>query len=367
MVQKAPMLLIPGPITLPERVLKAMAKPIINHRGEEFHTLYEKVEEGLKSVFKTENNVYIISGSGTAGVDMVFQNFVYEGEKILIPDFGEFTGRIVENALKIGAEPVVVKSEWGCIPSLGSIMSAVENNDVESIFIVHNETSTGVTFRLIDEVASIARKRGILVFVDTVSDLGVEPFYTDELGVDICVAASQKGLGGPPGLSFVSVSGRALEKGLKNPRRRSFYLDFEKIHRFHLRRETPFTPAVPLIYGMAEALEILKEEGYEARVKRHAENARMIYEFLESENIEVFPRDKEYWSTSVIVFRNKGINAEEMIRRLYEEHGILIARGMGKLRNETTRIGNVGYEGRVEIEYFLNSLRKVLKDIGGKS
>ncbi|MEM2599718.1 MAG: alanine--glyoxylate aminotransferase family protein [Thermoproteota archaeon] len=364
MAQKSRMLLIPGPITLPERVLKAMAKPIINHRGEEFHVLYEKVEEGLKNVFKTENNVYIISGSGTAGVDMVFQNFVYENEKVLIPDFGEFTGRIVENALKVGAKPVIVRSEWGSIPSLRSMVDAVENNNVESIFIVHNETSTGVTFRMMEEVANIARKRGILVFVDMVSDLGVEPFYTDKLGVDVCVTASQKGLGGPPGLSFVSVSGKALEKGLKNPRRRSFYLDVEKIHRFHLKRETPFTPAVPLIYGMAEALEILKEEGYEERIRRHSENARMIYEFLESENIEVFPRDKEYWSTAIIVFKNTGLNADSIIKRLYEEYGILIARGMGKLRNETTRIGNVGYEGRAEMEYFLDSFRKVLKDTG---
>ncbi|MEM3648779.1 MAG: alanine--glyoxylate aminotransferase family protein, partial [Thermoproteota archaeon] len=357
-------LLIPGPITLPERVLRAMAKPIINHRGEGFHALYEKVEEGLKNVFKTENNVYIISGSGTAGVDMVFQNFVYENERILIPDFGEFTGRIVENALKVGAEPIVVKSEWGSLPSLRSIVDGVENNDVESIFIVHNETSTGVTFRMMEEVASIAKKKGILVFADTVSDLGVEPFYTDKLGVDVCVTASQKGLGGPPGLSFVSVSGKALDKGLNNPRKRSFYLDIEKIHRFHLRKETPFTPAVPLIYGMAEALEILKEEGYEERVRRHAENARIIYEFLESENIEVFPRNKEHWSTSIIVFKNTGLNADVIIRRLYEEYGILVARGMGKLRNVTTRIGNVGYEGRREIEYFVDSFRKVLKDIG---
>ncbi|MBO3754007.1 MAG: alanine--glyoxylate aminotransferase family protein [Candidatus Brockarchaeota archaeon] len=364
MNRKTQMLLIPGPITLPERVLKAMAKPIVNHRGDEFHALYERIEEGLRNVFKTENNVYIISGSGTAGVDMVFQNFVYEGEKVLIPDFGEFTERVVENALKVGAEPVAVKSEWGSLPSLRSIAEAVENNNVESIFIVHNETSTGVTFRMMEEVANIARKEGILVFADTVSDLGVEPFYTDKLGVDVCVTASQKGLGGPPGLSFVSVSGKALDKGLNNPRRRSFYLDVEKIHRFHLRRETPFTPAVPLLYGMAEALEILKEEGYEERIRRHSENARMIYEFLESENIEIFPRNREYWSTAVIVFKNRGLNADIIIRRLYEEYVILIARGMSKLKNETTRIGNVGYEGRAEIEYFLDSFRKVLKDAG---
>ncbi|MBO3833071.1 MAG: alanine--glyoxylate aminotransferase family protein [Candidatus Brockarchaeota archaeon] len=364
MNRKTQMLLIPGPITLPERVLKAMAKPIVNHRGDEFHALYERIEEGLRNVFKTENNVYIISGSGTAGVDMVFQNFVYKGEKVLIPDFGEFTERVVENALKVGAEPVAVKSEWGSLPSLRSIAEAVENNNVGSIFIVHNETSTGVTFRMMEEVANIARKEGILVFADTVSDLGVEPFYTDKLGVDVCVAASQKGLGGPPGLSFVSVSGKALDKGLNNPRRRSFYLDFEKIHRFHLRRETPFTPAIPLLYGMAEALEILKEEGYEERIRRHSENARMIYEFLESENIEIFPRNREYWSTAVIVFKNRGLNADIIIRRLYEEYGILVARGMGRLRNETTRIGNVGYEGRAEIEYFLDSFRKVLKDAG---
>jgi len=361
MDRKAPMLLIPGPITLPERVLKAMARPIINHRGEEFHRLYGMVEEGLKKVFKTSNDVYIISGSGTAGVDMVFQNFVLENEKILIPDFGEFTERLVENALKVGARPVALKSEWGSLPSLRSMVDAIENENVESIFIVHNETSTGVTFRMMREVADVAKNRGILVFVDTVSDLGVEPFYTDDLGVDVCVTASQKGLGGPPGLSFVSVSKRALDKGLSNSRRRSFYLDIEKIHRFHLRKETPFTPAVPLIYGMAEALEMLKEEGYEERIKRHRENARMIYEFLESKNIEVFPRNREYWSTSIIVFRNNGLNAEALVRRLYEEYGILIASGMGRLRNETTRIGNVGYEGIREIEYFLSAFEKVLE------
>jgi len=357
---KTPMLLIPGPITLPDRVLKAMAKPIINHRGEEFHKLYEKVEEGLKYAFQTENNVYIINGSGTAGVDMVFQNFVYDGEKVLIPDFGDFTERAVENAVKVGAKPVIVKAEWGELPSLREIINAIENEDVKSIFIVHNETSTGVTFRMMEEIRNAVGNRDILVFADTVSDLGVEPFYADKWRVDVCVTASQKGLGGPPGLSFASVSERALEKGLNNPRRRSFYLDIEKIHRFHLKKETPFTPAIPLIYGIAEALEILKEEGYDERMRRHRENAEMIYGFLESEGFEIFPREKEYRSISIIVFKNKGFDAPKIIKKLYEEYGILIAKGMGRLRDETTRIGNVGYEGRREIEYFLKSFKTLL-------
>jgi len=357
------MLLIPGPITLPERILRAMAKPIISHRSEEFHSLYEKIENGLKYVFQTENDIYIISGSGTAGVDMVFQNFVYEGEKILIPDFGDFTNRAVENALKIGAKPVVVKSEWGSLPSIRELTNAIDREDVKSVFIVHNETSTGVTFRMMEELHNAIGNRDILIFADTVSDLGVEPFYTDKLGVDVCITASQKGLGGPPGLSFVSVSKRALDKGLNNPRRRSFYFDIEKIHKFHLKKETPFTPALPLLYGMAEALDLLKEEGYEERIRRHKENAEMIYEFLESEGFEIFPRDKEYWSNSVIVFKNNGFDTPRVIKRLYEEYGVLIARGMGRLKEETTRIGNVGYEGRKEIEYFLKAFKEVLKNI----
>ncbi|MEM1557043.1 MAG: alanine--glyoxylate aminotransferase family protein [Thermoproteota archaeon] len=360
MLQKAPMLLIPGPITLPERVLKAMAKPIINHRGEEFHRLYEEIEEGLKYAFQTENDVYIISGSGTAGIDMVFQNFVYEGERVLIPDFGDFTERAVENALKVGAKPVTVKAEWGKLPSLREIISIIEKGDVESIFIVHNETSTGVTFRMMEEIRNVIGDRDILVFADTVSDLGVEPFYTDKWRIDVCVTASQKGLGGPPGLSFASVSKRALEKGLGNPRRRSFYLDIEKLHKFHLRKETPFTPAITLLYGMAEALNILREEGYEGRIRRHRENAEMIYEFLESEGFEVFPQEEKYRSISIIVFKNKNFDASKTIKKLYEEYGILIARGMGKLRDETTRIGNVGYEGKEEIEYFLRSFKTIL-------
>ncbi|MBO3769340.1 MAG: alanine--glyoxylate aminotransferase family protein [Thermoproteota archaeon] len=363
MLQKMPMLLIPGPITLPERVLKAMAKPIISHRGEEFHRLYEEMEDGLKYAFQTENDVYIINGSGTAGIDMVFQNFVYEGEKILIPDFGDFTERAVENAVKVGAKPVIVKAEWGDVPKLREIIDVIEKEDIKSIFIVHNETSTGVTFRMMEEIRNAIGNKDILVFVDTVSDLGVEPFYTDKWHVDVCVTASQKGLGGPPGLSFVSVSKRALEKGLNNPRRRSFYLDIEKIHKFHLRKETPFTPAITLLYGMAEALNILKEEGYNERIRRHKENAEMIYEFLESEGFEIFPKEEKYRSISIIVFKNNNFDPSKVIKKLYEEYGILIARGMGKLKDETTRIGNVGYEGREEIEYFLKSFKTLLNTL----
>lgn len=361
---KAPMLLIPGPISLPERVLKALAKPIINHRGEEFHRLYEEIEEGLRYVFQTENDVYVINGSGTAGVDMVFQNFIYEGEKVLIPDFGDFTERIVENALKVGAKPIALKAEWGDLPSLRDIAEIIEREDVKSVFIVHNETSTGVTFRMVEELSMLVSDKDILIFTDTISDLAVEPFYTDKWGVDVCITASQKGLGGPPGLSFVSVSKRALEKGLRNPRRRSFYLDVEKLHKFHLRRETPFTPAVPLIHGIAEALRILKEEGYERRIKRHRENANMIYEFLESEGLKVFPRSKEYRSTAIIVFENGSLDAPRMIKKLYDEYGIVIARGMGKLKDVTIRIGNVGYEGRKEIDFFLESFKTVLNSMG---
>ncbi|MGQ9478413.1 MAG: pyridoxal-phosphate-dependent aminotransferase family protein [Thermoproteota archaeon] len=360
MASRASMLLIPGPIALPERVLKAMAKPIINHRGEEFHKLYDNVQEGLKYAFQTENNIYIISGSGTAGVDMVFQNFVYEGEKILIPNFGDFTERAIENAIKVGAKPVTVDSEWGSIPGMDEIRRVVENENIKSIFIVHNETSTGVTFRMMEELSNLVKDRDILVFADTISDLAVEPFYTDKWSIDVCITASHKGLGGPPGLSFVSVSQRALEKGLNNPRRRSFYLDVEKLHKFHLRKETPFTPAVPLLYGINEALNILKKEGYEERIRRHRENAEMIYMFLESENFKIFPQDRKYYSNSVIVFKSEGIDVTAIIKKLYEDYGIMITRGMGKLRDKTMRIGNVGYEGRNEIEFFLETFKKVL-------
>lgn len=357
--------MIPGPTNIPWRVLRVMARPMINHRGDEFHRLYDEIQEGLKYVFRTKNDVLPLTASGTGAAECAVYNFVNEGSKVLIPVNGEFAERLAVGVERVGGKPIRMGIPYGEAPTVENVKAALElDGDIESFFLVHNETSTGVTARDLKEIAELCRRKGILVVVDAISDLCGEDIENDEWGVNVCFTASQKCLAAPPGLSLISIDEDAWER-IEKRESRTFYFDLARIRRYHERRETPYTPSVPLFYALNEALKIVREEGYEQRVERHRICGQALYSAIAAFGLKAFPRDVNYRSNTVLVIRvPKGIDNDRLRRTMKERHGIVVADGMGKLRGETFRIGSMGTVSRRELVLTMNALGDALGQQG---
>ena len=227
------LLMLPGPTQVPERVLKAMTRPVINHRGELWRELYRKVQKGLKYVFQTENAVYALTNSGTGGVECAISNLVAKGDKVIVPTNGEFGIRISDTVERFGGEAIRVKAEWGDWADPEMIKDALDRNpDTKMIAFVYNETSTGV-LNPAKELIKIAKDYDVLVFCDAVSNLAGDYLYTDKWDVDVVVTGSQKCLACPPGLAFISLNEKAEKKVEDNKNRANFYLDLIRLRRFH--------------------------------------------------------------------------------------------------------------------------------------
>jgi aspartate aminotransferase-like enzyme len=190
--------MIPGPTNVPERVANAMLAPMINHRGEEFHELYSSIQSNAQKVFQTRNEIIVLSGSGTAGVDMAVEAILNEGDFAVVPNCGEFSSRLGDSATFTGAKVSRPEAEFGDAPGLEKVEAAMKEGRVKALCVVFNETSTGVTWRRLKELKELATKYGALFVVDAISILGGENIPVDDLGADICIAGSQKCLAAPP-------------------------------------------------------------------------------------------------------------------------------------------------------------------------
>ena len=357
------LIMVPGPTNVPERVSKAMMKPMISHRGPEFRALYKGIIENLRYLFQTEGEVFVLTASGTGGVECAVSNLVNPGDKVLIPVFGLFSERMKEKIVRRGGSPLEIKLEYGEAPTADQIEQSLElEEDVKIIAIVYNETSTGVTVRDLPEIGKIAKERGLLLLVDAVSILGGDTLPVDEWNVDVCVAGSQKCLACPPGLSLISVSERAW-KWIERTKR-PFYYDLLAMRSFQDRWETPFTPAIPLFYALDEALKMIREEGLEKRFERHRVCSEAFYEAIEALGLEVFPK-KEARSNTVIAFkRPTSVDGLEVRRLMRERYKVVIAGGAGKVRDLIFRIGCMGTISAPEVITTVSALEKALADMG---
>lgn len=337
------LIMLPGPTNVRERVLHSMIKPVVNHRGDEFHGLYEGLMEKCRRVFMTRGEIVILTASGTGGVEAAALNVVRSGDKVVVPVFGEFCSRVVEHVRRAGGEAIEVRAPMGKAPKPDDVISVVEETrDLKALFVVYNETSPGVTYRWLKEVSRAAKKNGAYVVVDAISILGGDELRQDEWGIDMVVAGSQKCLALPPGLAILSVSEELREYIERDPPRTTVYFDLTKYFTFNKRLETPFTPALPLFYALDEALELILEEGVENRVRRHKVTAEAFYSSLEAAGLEPFV-DREVRSNTVIaVSYPDGVDDVAFRKRLEKEHGVVVAGGFGELRGRIFRIGNMG-------------------------
>ena len=355
--------MVPGPTNVADRVMTAMRKPMISHRSPEFRALYESIAGNLKYLFQTKGDVFVLTVSGTGGVEAAVSNSVNPGDKILVPVFGLFSERMKEAIVRRGGRPVEISLRWGASPTADQVREVAEKErDLKGIAVVYNETSTGTTVRDLQEIGEIARENNLFFIVDAVSILGGDELPVDGWSVDLCVTASQKCVACPPGLALVSVSEKAWK--VIGETNRPFYFDMLKMRSFDERKETPFTPAIPLFFALDEALRMIREEGLENRFIRHKMCSHAFYDAIEAMGLEVFP-DRKVRSHTVIAFKNpEGLDNAEVRRIMSERHDVVIAGGAGKLKEEMFRIGCMGIVSEAETLLTVSALENALANLG---
>lgn len=349
----------PGPTPLPDSVRQALAQDMINHRGPEFAAILREVEAGLKAAFKTENDVLILTGSGTGGLEAAVANLLSPGEPTLVVSIGFFGQRFAQIARAFGADARLLEFPWGqaADPERVAERLAAEP-DVRTVFVTHNETSTGVTNDLA-AIARVVKSAGRLLVVDAVSSLGCIPFETDAWGCDVVITASQKGWMVPPGLAMVSVSPAAWEAHAR-ARMPRVYWDFSAARKYAQRGQTPWTPAISLFYALRDALRLIEAEGLENVFARHRRVAELTRSGLRDLGLELFADPAHASDTVTSFLAPAGWDAKQLVRRVREQYGVVLAGGQGPLESKVARIGHLGFVHEEEIRAVLEALAGVL-------
>jgi len=337
---------IPGPTNVPDRVLRAMAKPTIDHRGPEFAQLAQEVFKGLKQIFKTSGTVVIYPSSGTGAWEAALVNILSPSDKVLMFETGFFATQWKNVAVRLGLEVDFVPGDWrhGVDPQVvESKLAEDRKQSFKAVAIVHNETSTGVTSRIAEVRKAIDRaKHPALLMVDTISSLASIDYEQDEWGVDITIGCSQKGLMLPPGLGLNGISEKALAVS-KSARLPKSYWDWEAMININRSGFFPYTPATNLLFGLRESLHMLTEEGLEnvfGRHKRLGEAARLAVKAWELQLLCQNP--EEYSSSLTAVLMPEGYDADVFRKLVLEKFNMSLGNGLGKLAGKVFRIGHLG-------------------------
>jgi aspartate aminotransferase-like enzyme len=356
--------MLPGPTNVSDRVMRAMLRPVINHRGEAFNHLFMDMEQKSKHLFQTEAEVVILSSSGTGGVEAAVWNIIRPGDVAVVPVFGEFSDRLAETVELAGGRAVRVQSEFGTTPSLKQLQEATSSQEkLRALFLVHNETSTGVAIQYVEQAAKIAREQGAFVVVDAISSLGGYSIPVDKWGIDVCITASQKCLAAPPGLALVSVSRRVKDFAEKSPPK-TRYFDLARYIEYGSRAETPFTPALPIFYALDEALTELLEEGLANRVKRHEKSAKALYDGVEELGLKPFAREEVRSRTVVATLYPEGVDDKLFRKTMSAKYGVLVAGGFGTMKTKLFRVGCMGLVSESHVQTTLDAIKGTLKAMG---
>lgn len=337
---------IPGPTNIPEQILRAMAKPIIDHRGPEFKALVFEVLSGLKPVFKTAGPVIIFASSGTGAWEAGLVNTLSPGDKVLMFETGHFATLWKNMAVRLGLEVDFVPGDWrhGVDPSVVETKLAEDRNHlIRSVMVIHNETSTGVTSRIAAIRKAMDRAgHPALFMVDTISSLGSIDYHHDEWGVDVTISCSQKGLMLPPGLGLNAISAKALTAATIAKLPKSYW-GWEEMLAANKGGFFPSSPATNLLYGLRESLKMLAEEGLDNVFMRHERHAEATRRAVRTWGMEICCLDPEEYSpvlTTVVMPEKKGADVYRDTVR--EKFNMSLGSGLGILKDQVFRIGHLG-------------------------
>ena len=337
---------IPGPSNVPDRILRAMDYPTIDHRGPDFAKIGAACLAGMKTIFKTDSHVVIYPASGTGAWEAALVNLLGEGDKVLMVETGHFATLWNNMASKLGLVTEFLETDWRRGVDAQSIEDRLRQDteqQIKAVCVVHNETSTGSTSR-IDEVRAAMNAAGhdAYLMVDTISSLASIDFRHDEWGVDVTVSGSQKGLMLPPGLSFNALSERAITESKTGGMRRSYW-DWHDQIAANASGAFPYTPATNLLYGLKEAVDMLHEEGLENVFARHDRHAEATRQAVQAWGLEVLCQEpKNYSSSLTAVLLPEGHNADALRATILEHFDMSLGNGLSKLAGKVFRIGHLG-------------------------
>ena len=337
---------IPGPTNVPDRILRAMDKPTIDHRGPDFGVLGRKVLEGLKPIFKCSGPVYIFPASGTGAWEAALINVLSPGDNVLMFETGQFASLWRNLSIKIGLNPEFIEGDWRSgadAEQLESRLKADTTHQIKAVCVVHNETSTGAVTNIANVRKAIdAAGHPALLIVDTISSLGSIDYCQDDWGVDVTVAGSQKGLMLPPGLSFNAVSEKALEAA-KNSTSLKSYWSWSEMDGPNSTGFFPYTPATNLLYGLAEALDMLLEEGLDNVYARHTRHGEATRRAANTWGLEILCANPDEYSGSLTaLIMPEGHSADKYRQVVLERFNMSLGSGLGKVTDKIFRIGHLG-------------------------
>ncbi len=357
--------LLPGPTDVPSSVLSAMNSPMVNHRGPEFKEILSDITENVKKVFKTKNDVYILTTSGTGGLEAAVANFINPGDKVIVASIGNFGERFRDIALTYGADVDFIDFGWGNAIDPQVIrekLAADVNQEIKAVLFQQNETSTAI----LNPVQEIAKARGdhpALLIVDAVSGLGAANLEADAWGLDVVVAGSQKAFMSPPGLAFLAVSPRAMEIA-KTCRNTRYYFSLLEAKKWYEKGQTPFTPAIPVFYAVQKALGIIIGTGVDKIIEEHFFHRDLVRTGLRALGLELLAADEIASPAVTAVCCPESIAPGELRKLMLEKYNIVIAGGQGKFSETSFRVGHLGAVQPLDLIIAIAGLEMALKEMG---
>jgi len=365
MMNEEELLMIPGPVPVLPRIREAMSKPMIFHRGDEFGTMYGEIVELLKTVFQTRNDPFVLSGSGTCAMEAAIGNLVDKDTKIVCIANGKFGERFADIAGRYTEQVKPLNATWGGSMDLEAVKDALESNNPDVVTMVHNETSTGI-LNPAREVGKLVKKHDAVFVLDCVTTIGGDEAPVDDLGADVAIVGSQKCLGAPPGMSAISVSEAAWSSIREKRTNRPFYMDLEAYKKSYGKNQTPYTPAVPLFFALREALEVIKEEGMERRIKRHRTLSKAARAAAIGLGLSLFPELNEVsiYSNTVTAINIPPALTDVQLKGGMKKRGIIVAGGQAELKGKIFRIASMGNITDKDMLETVQALEEVLLEAG---
>jgi aspartate aminotransferase-like enzyme len=357
--------MLPGPTNVPNRVINAMLTPMINHRSDDFRKLYKDIVSKTQKVFETENDIVVLTTSGTGAVETSVVNLIKKDDVVIIPVNGEFSTRLADLIDNYGGKTIRINSPYGQNPPIEKIQEAFEKNSkVKALYVVYNETSTGTTLRYLSKLGDICKAHGAFFVVDAVSILGGDELPVDKWNVDICFTATQKALAAPPGIAPISISKEAKKYMIENPPA-SQYLNLKRYFKYYNDSfETPFTPAISLFYAYQEALNIILEEGIQNRIERHRKCANAFYSGLEALGFTPFADANSRSNVVIAVNYLPGIDDKKFRELISSKFKVLLAGGFGELKGKVFRVGCMGEVSSYHVMRTLSAIFSSMSILG---
>ena len=353
---------IPGPTPLPERVVRSMNRPMIDHRGPEFAAILAEITAGAKRVFKTSNDLLLLTSSGTGGLESAVANLVSPGDEVVAAVCGNFGERFAALATAYGADVVRLEFEWGQPVDPKDLEAVLERHPkAKVVLLTHNETSTGLTNPL-EALARVAHQAGRIVVVDGVSSISSTAIDTDGWGIDVAVSGSQKGWMAPPGLALVSVSDRAWaqQERARSPR---FYFDWREAKVWAEKGMTPFTPAVGVVFALQEGLHMIEEEGLSAVYERHERLARGTQAGLQALGFQLYAQEGYRSNTVTSALPPVGLDVAALRTALNDRYGVVIAGGQAKMAGKMIRVGHLGAVAAGDVVQVVWAIEQALEEL----